>query len=136
MYEVAKGTQLVAAQSAERGKLPPVFVAQAFEDTHPDRSQLREPSAFENRYMTFAPIIAGARGILYFERIVSSTAHRAEVAMNAAQRRARVPAIRSIDGDGGVTVSSSNDTFPAGVACAASRISCANSGKAVWTTTT
>lgn len=106
LYLVAMDTKYVAAQSATYGKGAPMFVVQA----HAFGETLREPTAFESRYMTFAPVTVGARGIFYYAYFETSTAHKAEVAVNANQLLSVTPAITSREALTGVSIVSNRDS--------------------------
>ncbi|MBN1436170.1 MAG: hypothetical protein JW936_03770 [Sedimentisphaerales bacterium] len=108
LYNVARDVKYVVEQSDRLGLDPPIYVAQAH--AFPATNPLREPTAFESRYMTFAPVTVGARGIFYFAWFETSEGHRAEVAVNAAQLSSVVPAITSGESLTGVTIVSNRDS--------------------------
>lgn len=107
LYRVASETKLVAQQAVNAGKGAPIFVAQAmggYNDTY------REPTFAEQRYMTFAPITVGARGIIYYSRFDVSSAHYPNVVEIGGQLAGIVPAWESELGTGGLVVSSNRDS--------------------------
>jgi len=111
MYLAPRQVLSVAIQSREKGKLPPIYVGPAGGPLASDGTRKREPDAFENRYLTFAPVTVGARGILWYIYHRTTPTHRAEIAVNSTQLKELVPAIQSAQGNGGISVSSNNDFF-------------------------
>ena len=104
MYLVASGTRSMAQQAASAGKGAPIFVAQAFGGL----GSWREPTFYEQRYMVFAPITVGARGIIFYSRFDITTAHYWRVVDIAAQLSDLVPALES--SAGGISVTSNHDS--------------------------
>ncbi|MBN1435478.1 MAG: hypothetical protein JW936_00250 [Sedimentisphaerales bacterium] len=111
MYLVASETKLMAQQAASAGKGPPIFVAQAFGGL----GTWREPTFYEQRYMTFAPITVGARGIIFYSLFDITSAHYLEVVDIAAQLSALIPALESPAGSVSITSNHDSDTTWHGV---------------------
>ena len=116
MYRVPRSIAHVIEVAAQAGKDDaPICVVQAHHNPE-DGSGQRNPSLFELRYMTFAPVTVGARGILYFHthEMFTSLAYRESTVYPVVDELLAVKDVIITEDDGGVTVTSNHDNDTAG----------------------
>lgn len=122
LYFVADDINYLTGLCEAAGVGAPVFVAQAHKSGE-CFDYLRIPTEFETRYMSFAVLTVGARGVLYFTHelfteslcVGTTEDHRTNVVPAIiAQLNEVAPAIMSNESLGSVTISSNRDLSTVG----------------------